>query len=222
MRFSFIPVLLSLTPFTLALPANFNPSLPHPLPLFPLRPRNETNLAAGTPVSRAGLVLNPEAAAEANPRDDTATRAFSSVNIKTSSGQCLSIDPTAGDFRQNLIPVAVKDCSGDEGQKWDVLTQAKHLEAGSGGALVVSGATQGCLNFDPRRAANDQVILFSCGGRADGEGLQTNSQEFTFTPGTKSLPLTPLNAKGTCLVPAGGKLGTAPCSGDAGQVFTIG
>lgn len=145
MRFSVIPVLLTLTPFTLALPANFNPSLPHPLPLFPLRPRNETNLAAGTPVSRAGLVLNPEAAAEANPRDDTATRAFSSVNIKTSSGQCLSIDPTAGDFRQNLIPVAVKDCSGDEGQKWDVLTQAKHLEAGSGGALVVSGAVSNTL-----------------------------------------------------------------------------
>lgn len=28
--------------------------------------------------------------------------------------------------------------------------------------------TQGCLNFDPRRAAGDQVVLFSCGGRADG------------------------------------------------------
>ncbi len=28
--------------------------------------------------------------------------------------------------------------------------------------------TQGCFNFDPRRAAGDQVILFSRGGRADG------------------------------------------------------
>lgn len=28
--------------------------------------------------------------------------------------------------------------------------------------------TQACLNFDPRRAAGNTVILFSCGGRADG------------------------------------------------------
>lgn len=28
--------------------------------------------------------------------------------------------------------------------------------------------TQACLNFDPRRAAGNQVNLFSCGGRADG------------------------------------------------------
>ncbi|KAI4091041.1 MAG: hypothetical protein L6R37_007807 [Teloschistes peruensis] len=222
MHFALIPALLSLAPLTIALPTVSNPSLPHPIPLFPLRPRNETNLAAGTPVSRAGLVLNPEAAAEANPRDDTATRAFTSVNIKTASGECLTIDPTAGDFRQNLIPVALKACSGDVGQKWDVLTQAKHLEQGVGAALVVSGATQGCLNFDPRRAANDQVILFSCGGRADGEGLATNSQEFAFTAGKTSLALTPLNAKDTCFVPDGAKLGTAACSGDAAQVFTIG
>lgn len=26
----------------------------------------------------------------------------------------------------------------------------------------------GCVNFDPRRAAGDTVIMFSCGGRADG------------------------------------------------------
>jgi hypothetical protein len=31
--------------------------------------------------------------------------------------------------------------------------------------------TQGCLNFDPRRAAGDTVIIFSCGGRADGGEL---------------------------------------------------
>jgi len=24
------------------------------------------------------------------------------------------------------------------------------------------------MNFDPRRAAGDQVLLFACGGRADG------------------------------------------------------
>jgi hypothetical protein len=34
--------------------------------------------------------------------------------------------------------------------------------------LVVSTLTQACFNFDPRRAAGNQVLLFSCGGRADG------------------------------------------------------
>ena len=28
--------------------------------------------------------------------------------------------------------------------------------------------TQGCISFDSRRQAGDTVILFSCGGRADG------------------------------------------------------
>lgn len=160
MHFALIPALLSLAPLTIALPTVSNPSLPHPIPLFPLRPRNETNLAAGTPVSRAGLVLNPEAAAEANPRDDTATRAFTSVNIKTASGECLTIDPTAGDFRQNLIPVALKACSGDVGQKWDVLTQAKHLEQGVGAALVVSGAVS-IFPYPYRKTYPDLLLMES-------------------------------------------------------------
>ena len=46
----------------------------------------------------------------------------------------------------------------------------------------------------------------------------TDSQEFAFTAGQKTLPL---NNKGTCLVPAGGKLGSAACSGGADQDFTI-
>ena len=31
--------------------------------------------------------------------------------------------------------------------------------------------TEGCLNFDSRRAAGDTVIMFSCGGRGDGSKL---------------------------------------------------
>lgn len=139
------------------------------------------------PVARAGGVLNPEAAAEANVRDDTATRAFSSVSLKSSSGQCLFIDPEAGDFRQNLIPVQLKDCDGSANEKFDIITAGKHNDQPNS-ILVVSTTvsnfpstkvltspliwfllqTQGCLNFDPRRAAGDTVVLFSCGGRADG------------------------------------------------------
>ena len=102
--------------------------------------------------------------------------------------------------------------------------------------------TQGCLNFDPRRAAGDTVIMFSCGGRADGGmshsihlincvfvntsdicigGATTNSQLFPFAAGESSFTLAPENANGaTCLVNNNGKLDEAACSGDASQLFT--
>ncbi|KAK7902725.1 hypothetical protein LTR67_002371 [Exophiala xenobiotica] len=174
-------------------------------------------------ISRAGSVLNPSAAAEANPRDDTATRAFSSVAIKSADGQCLFIDPTAGDFRENLIPIVLQPCDGSTNQQWDVITAGVHDDQPNS-ALIVSSLTQGCLNFDPRRAAGDTVIMFSCGGRADGGGAVTNSQLFTFTTGETSLTLQPENGSGdVCLVPnASGRLDQTPCSGDASQVFTIG
>ncbi|KIX94489.1 uncharacterized protein Z520_09875 [Fonsecaea multimorphosa CBS 102226] len=174
-------------------------------------------------VSRAGSVLNPSAAAEANPRDDTATRAFSSVSIKSASGLCLFIDPTAGDFRENLIPIVLQPCDGSPNQSWDFITAGVHNNQPNS-TLIVSTLTEGCLNFDPRRAAGDTVIMFSCGGRADGSGLVTNSQLFTFTAGETSLTLQPENGDGTvCLVAdAAGRLDQATCSDDPSQVFTIG
>jgi hypothetical protein len=61
--------------------------------------------------------------------------------------------------------------------------------------------TQGCLNFVSRRSVGNTVILFSCGGRADGGGQVTNSQLFSFN-GTTSFVLALENANGsTCLVP---------------------
>ncbi|KAL9597566.1 MAG: hypothetical protein Q9219_005068 [cf. Caloplaca sp. 3 TL-2023] len=207
--------LVSLIPFLPLILA-----LPTTSPLHS-RAANSTSTTTATteaiPVSRAGGVLNPEAAAEANPRDDTATRAFSSVNIKSSDGRCLSVDPAAGDFRLNLIPVQLQACSDDAGQKWDIVTKGKHID--QEGAML---ATQGCLNFDPRRKAGDQVIMFSCGGRADGGGAVTNSQEFAFKAGAQSQQLSPLSDAGTCLVADGAKLNSAGCSGEASQSFTIG
>lgn len=92
-------------------------------------------------VARAGGVLNVEAAAEANSRDDTATRAFSSVSIKSSDGQCLFIDPAAGDFRENLIPVKLKQCDGSAGEKFDIITAGKHISQPKS-MLVVSTAVR--------------------------------------------------------------------------------
>lgn len=107
-----------------------------------LHPRNDTPVVNnGVGVARAGGVLNAQAATEANQRDATATRAFSDANVKAANGQCLSIDPTAGDFRENLIPVQLKACDGSAGQKFDVVTKGKHNDQ-PGQALLVSTAVR--------------------------------------------------------------------------------
>jgi hypothetical protein len=143
-------------------------------------------LAAAGPVvgPRAVDKLNEEATAEAQQRDNGATRAFSNVQIKvmprlsldtqpllthmqTSDGRCLFVDKLSGDFRANLTPVQVAACGSTGGQGWDIITAGKHINV-AGSMLIVSTETQACFNFDPRRAAGNQVNLFSCGGRADG------------------------------------------------------
>jgi hypothetical protein len=84
------------------------------------------NPTTPVPVSGAGGTLQPSSAAEANQRDNTATRAFSSVSLKASNGQCLFVNPTAGDFRQNLIPVNLQDCNGSLNEKFDLITAGIH------------------------------------------------------------------------------------------------
>jgi hypothetical protein len=81
-------------------------------------------------------------------------------------------------------------------------------------------------SFDPRRAAGDQVILFSCGGRADGGGLVTNSQLFEFNGGKGPIALAPLNGNNqTVLTVAGTVLNTAaasPATASGAELFTFG
>ncbi|KAJ7054462.1 hypothetical protein C8F01DRAFT_1163462 [Mycena amicta] len=180
-------------------------------------------------VSGAGGTLNPTAVAESQKKDLTATRAVSGVTIKDSAGQCLSVDVTTGDFRENLVPVQLKNCDGSDGQKWDFITSGAHNNA-KDSTLIVSSLINGCLNFDDRRAAGDQVILFSCGGRADGEGQTTNSQLFPFPAGTdltKPYVLSPENSQNkVCFVDGGkGRLDNTACDATkpaANQLFTIG
>lgn len=89
------------------------------------------------------------------------------TKLQTSDGKCLFVDELSGDFRANLTPIQVADCGATDGQGWDVITQGKHINVANS-MLVVSTLTNACFNFDPRRAAGNQVLLFSCGGRADG------------------------------------------------------
>lgn len=179
-----------------------------------------TTASAARPAGTARL--DEAATKEAHVRDDTATRAFSSVQVKTSGGQCLGVDPLAGDFRQNLIPVTIGTCDGSANQKFDVITKGKHNNV-VGAALIVSSLTQGCLNFDDRRADGNKVLLFSCGGRADGGGQVTNSQLFNFNDANKNaaIPLTPQNAKTSCMVNKNGLLDIAQCDNAGDQLFSF-
>ncbi|KAH7308112.1 hypothetical protein B0I35DRAFT_483393 [Stachybotrys elegans] len=180
-------------------------------------------LAAAGPVTRRQVPqLNQEAFEEAHTRDDGATRAFSDVQIKTSDGRCLFVDILSGDFRANLTPVQIADCGTTDGQGWDVITAGIHNDQ-PGQVLVVSTLTQACLNFDPRRQPGNQVLLFSCGGRADGGGQVTGSQLFAFDGGAGPLSLTPRDAQGSCLATAGNVIDIANCAdGAAEQSFTFG
>jgi hypothetical protein len=171
-------------------------------------------------VSGAGKFLNPTAVAKSQQRDNTATRAFTSASLKTSDGQCLFVNPTAGNFRENLIPVAVKPCDGSAGQKFDLITKGIHNNAANS-TLIVSSLMNGCLDFDARRPPPITVHMFSCGGRADGAGRTTTSQFFAFGGGN-SILLAPENGGGkTCLIAQGGLLVPGTCSGAADQLFSI-
>ncbi|KAL2182030.1 uncharacterized protein P884DRAFT_274468 [Thermothelomyces heterothallicus CBS 202.75] len=175
------------------------------------------------PVSRAGGILQPTAAAESHQRDATAKRAFSGVSIRAPNGQCLFVDPTAGDFRQNLIPVSLVDCTGAPNEKWDVITEGKHNTPNPNrpAALIVSALTQGCISFDGRRQPGDTVTIFSCGGRADGNGETDGNQLFPFI-GQTSFAFAPVNEDGkTCILPGDGSLDSGPCPSDGSQLFSI-
>lgn len=56
---------------------------------------------------------------------------------QTSDGQCLFVDPTSGDFRENLTPVQTAACNGSTSQQWDVITAGIHNNV-PGAALIVS------------------------------------------------------------------------------------
>ena len=171
------------------------------------------------PVSRGGS-FSPSAAAEANRRDDAATRAFSDVSIRAPNGQCLFVDPTAGDFRANLIPVSLVDCAGTPNEKWDVVTAGAHNDV-PGTALIVSTLTSGCISFDGRRATNDTVNVFSCGGRADGAG-ETNADQLMPFIGALSFAFAPTGENnGTCILSGDGQLVSGACPTDGAQLFSV-
>lgn len=78
------------------------------------------------------------------------------------------------------------------------------------------------MNFDSRRAPGNQVLLFSCGGRAAGEGETTDSQLFDFEEVSTTGVLAPLNGRGDiCFEVKNGKLDQGACNASAGQVREV-
>ncbi|KAI0747875.1 hypothetical protein C8Q80DRAFT_699450 [Daedaleopsis nitida] len=193
-----------------------------PAPEQPPAAPSSADAPAATPTGRTLTKLDPDATAEAQKRDATATRALTGTEIKTGDGRCLQITSGTGDFRENLSPIEVVDCNGSQGQQFDVITKGVHNDQ-QGAALIVSSLTQACFNFDPRRAAGNTVLTFSCGGRADGSGQVTNSQLFPFTTGTNTLSLAPKNGEGKiCFAVRGGAVDSVACdANDASQIFTF-
>jgi len=112
-------------------------------------------LVSGLPAvdKRTVTALNTAAFEQAQQRDNTATRAFSAVQIhvstrnsrsyshsliiQTGTGQCLFVDELSGDFRANLTPIQVAACDSSPGQQWDVITSGIHDNV-AGAMLVVS------------------------------------------------------------------------------------
>ncbi|EJP67140.1 ricin-type beta-trefoil lectin domain-containing protein [Beauveria bassiana ARSEF 2860] len=165
--------------------------------------QHTANPTTQVPVSGAGGSLNPTAAAAANQFDTTADRALESINLRAPDGRCLSLDPTAGDSRQNLIPVGLATCSEDSRQKFDVVTRGKHNDGKDGKALLVSVLTNGCLSFDKGETATSQLFPFDA-SKNTTMVLQPSSDGGKF-----------------CLVAGKDKLGSASCDNQKDQVFEL-
>ncbi|KAI1878463.1 hypothetical protein JX265_000395 [Neoarthrinium moseri] len=180
-----------------------------------------STLASAGPVYRLVGELDQGAFEQAQQRDDTAVRTLSNTNIQTSDGRCLFVDELSGDSSANLTPIQVAACGATAGQGWDVITQGKHNDV-AGSILIASTLTQACLTFDPTQATGSQVMLFSCGGVADGSGSVSQSQLFASDGSASSLSLTPANQAGSCFTVKGNVVEIADCqTGNAAQTFTF-
>ncbi|KAI0155798.1 hypothetical protein BJ166DRAFT_342084 [Pestalotiopsis sp. NC0098] len=173
------------------------------------------------PVYRLVDALDQDVYQQAQQRDDTATRALSNVNIKTSKGKCLFVDALSGDSAANLTPIQVAACGATDGQGFDVITQGKHNDA-AGSILIVSTLTQACFTFDPSLATSKQVMLYSCGGVSDGSGNVTTAQLFPGDGSAGPLTLAPESQPASCFTVKGNSVEIADCEdGNESQTFTF-
>ncbi|KAF5337247.1 hypothetical protein D9611_003399 [Ephemerocybe angulata] len=151
----------------------------------PTSTSSSTLVAAPSPTTKPDVFVLPKPEEGPGPTfDNTATRAAKSVQIRSAaSDTCFDVSNfKAGDFRFNLVPVALKKCDATvDGQKFDLITKGAHNDVADGSrTLIVSSQQFTCV--DRRSNINDRTRpgLFACGGRAAGDGGTTADQQYFF------------------------------------------
>jgi len=117
--------------------------------------------------------------------DATATRAATAVQIRNAANPEICFDVSdfrAGDFRFNLVPLALKPCDASvDGQKFDLITKGAHNNVvDESRTLIVSSQQFTCIDRRGNRNDRERPGLFACGGRAAGDGETTSDQQFFF------------------------------------------
>ncbi|KAF9469317.1 hypothetical protein BDZ94DRAFT_1244194 [Collybia nuda] len=117
--------------------------------------------------------------------DSTAVRAATGSQIWNSASPDICFDVSdfrAGDFRFNLVPLALKKCdSSVDGQKFDLITKGAHNNVQDGSrTLIVSSQQFTCVDRRGNKNDRNRPGLFACGGRAVGDGETTADQQFFF------------------------------------------
>ncbi|KAG5646864.1 hypothetical protein DXG03_001940 [Asterophora parasitica] len=117
--------------------------------------------------------------------DGTATRAAKGAQIRSKANPDLCFDVSdfrSGDFRFNLVPLALKKCNtAIDGQKFDLITKGAHNNIKDGSrTLIVSSQQFTCIDRRGNKNDRNRPGLFACGGRAVGDGETTADQQFFF------------------------------------------
>ncbi|GLB36581.1 hypothetical protein LshimejAT787_0308690 [Lyophyllum shimeji] len=113
--------------------------------------------------------------------DATATRAATGAQIRSAASPDICFDVSdfrAGDFRFNLVPLALKKFLSDE-VSCDPRGQHNNVADGSR-TLIASSQQFTCVDRRGNKNDRNRPGLFACGGRAAGDGETTADQQFFF------------------------------------------
>lgn len=161
-------------------------SAPAPTGTVPEVPAPPVVTAPPTGEAPEEFVLPPPGRDGSGPTfDATATRAATGVQIRNAANPDVCFDVSdfrAGDFRFNLVPLALKPCDASvEGQKFDLITKGAHNNvADESRTLIVSSQQFTCIDRRGNKNDRERPGLFACGGRAAGDGETTSDQQFFF------------------------------------------
>ncbi|KAF8665130.1 hypothetical protein AX16_000596 [Volvariella volvacea WC 439] len=117
--------------------------------------------------------------------DSTATRAVTRAQIKNLANPNICFDVSdfrSGDFRFNLVPIALRPCNASfEGQRFDLITRGEHnLVENTNRTIIVSSQQLTCVDRESNISDRTRPGLMACGGRAAGDGETSFDQQYFF------------------------------------------